>query len=189
MAKPIIAAIRQRHDMKESLIHTAIELAHRSSIYGVVRVSLRYLAQKCHCCKQTIINHLNKLIELGIIKKGPVVRVRGSAFCETNRYRFCIAWERSSAQASTAQMYNGQHSRPKFPHQEKREEQRSVREDEQEKAGSIREQLANQKRMLPMLYTPGSDQWNRTCEEIARLEKLLRKESEVWPAADARVDA
>jgi hypothetical protein len=27
--------------------------------------------------------------------------------------------------------------------------------------------------MLPLLYTPGSEQWNRTCEEIVYLEGLL----------------
>ena len=68
-----------RHDLKESVFHTLIELAHRASIYGVVRVSLRYLAQKCHCCKQTIINHLAKLIELKIISKEPSSGLRGIA--------------------------------------------------------------------------------------------------------------
>ena len=173
MAKPIIAALRQRDDLKESLLHTATELAHRASIYGVAPVSLRYLAQKCHCCKQTIINHLKQLIALGIIKKRPVVRVQGSTFCEMNRYRFCIAWERSPVQRGTVHTCNGQISGPKFPHQEKREEHCSGREEEREKAGSLREKLANQKRMLPLLYTPGSDQWNRTCEEIVYLEALL----------------
>ena len=44
MAKPIIAALRQRRDLKESVLHTATELAHRASIYGVVRVSYSYLS-------------------------------------------------------------------------------------------------------------------------------------------------
>jgi hypothetical protein len=51
MAAPIIAALRHRNDLKESVLHTAQELAHRASIYGVARVSLSYLALKCHCCK------------------------------------------------------------------------------------------------------------------------------------------
>jgi hypothetical protein len=166
MALPIITAVRARHDLKESLFHTLIELAHRSSIYGVVRVSLRYLAQKCHCCKQTIINHLAKLIELKIISKN-VIWIKGN-LCETNTYRFLIPWQKPPAQMS-----HSQHSGLKFPHQEKREEQRSVRADAREKEGSLRDKLANQKRMLPLLYTPGSDQWQRTCEEIAYLEGLL----------------
>ena len=69
MATPILTALRQRTDLKASLLHTAQELAHRASIYGVVPASLSYLARKCHCCKQTIINHLKKLIELKIIRK------------------------------------------------------------------------------------------------------------------------
>ena len=39
MAAPIIAALRQRDDLKESVLHTAQELVHRASIYGVARVS------------------------------------------------------------------------------------------------------------------------------------------------------
>jgi CTP-dependent riboflavin kinase len=85
MALPIITAVRARHDLKESVFHTLIELAHRSSIYGVVRVSLRYLAQKCHCCKQTIINHLTKLIELKIISKN-VIWIKGN-LCELNDHQ------------------------------------------------------------------------------------------------------
>ena len=178
MATPIIAALRQRDDLKESVLHTVIEMAHRSSVYGVVRVSLRYLAQKCHCCKQTIINHLAKLIELGILSK-TVIWIMGN-LCETNRYTFRIAWQKTPAQVC-----HSQNAGPKFPHQEKREDQRAVREDEQDKAGSLRKQLANQQRMLNWLYTPGSDQWQRTCEEIARLERLLP----AVPAAVGTVDA
>ena len=69
MAAPLIAAVRARRDLKESVLHTAQELAHRASIYGVARVSLSYLALKCHCCKQTIINHLKTLIALKILRK------------------------------------------------------------------------------------------------------------------------
>jgi len=64
-----------------------------------------------------------------------------------------------------------------LPPQER--EKNSSKRDEggnpREKHGSLREALANQKRMLPLLHTPGSDQWNRTCEEIARLEGLVGK--------------
>jgi hypothetical protein len=71
MALPILAALRALRDphLKESVLHTALELAHRASLYGVVRVSLSYLALKCHCCKQTIINHLKTLIALKILRK------------------------------------------------------------------------------------------------------------------------
>ena len=64
MATPLIAAIRQRRDLKESLTHTAQELAHLASIYGVVRVSYSYLAEKCHCSRRTVIRHIQRLIDL-----------------------------------------------------------------------------------------------------------------------------
>jgi hypothetical protein len=38
MALPIITAIRACRDLKESVLHTALEIAHRTSIYGVARV-------------------------------------------------------------------------------------------------------------------------------------------------------
>ena len=92
MASPIIAALRQRHDLKESLTHTAQELAHRASIYGVVRVSYSYLAGKCRCSRRTIIRHIQRLIDLGILRK-TVLWIRGN-FCEINTNAFCIAWEK-----------------------------------------------------------------------------------------------
>src|SRR5262245_31826186 len=113
MATPIIAAVR-RLDLKESVLHTVIELAHRSSVYGVARVSLRYLAKKCHCCKQTIINHIKKLIELKIFRKN-VIWIKGN-LCETNTYRFLISWDTRPAQTCHSQNVG-----LKFPPQEEGE--------------------------------------------------------------------
>ena len=115
MSLPIITAIRQHHQLKESLLHTAQELAHRASIYGVVRVSYSYLALKCHCCRQTVINHIKKLIELKIISK-TVLWIKGN-YCEVNTYCFRISWDKDSATKR-----GSQNSQPKFPHQEKGEE-------------------------------------------------------------------
>ena len=157
MATPIIAALRQRRDLKESLTHTAQELAHLASIYGVVRVSLRYLAMKCHCCKQTIINHIEKLIELKILRKR-VVWVKGN-LCETNRYTFRIAWDKRPAQ-----MCHSQISRPNLPLQER------------EKNFSVREELDNQRKAIRLGFvTPGSEAWEATQETIVRLERLLAR--------------
>jgi hypothetical protein len=44
--------------------------------------------------------------------------------------------------------------------------------EEREKESSLREDWEKQKKGL-RFYTPGSDQWNRTCEEIVYLEGLL----------------
>jgi hypothetical protein len=166
MATPIIAAIRQRRDLKESLLHTAQELAHLSSIYGVARVSLRYLARKCHCCKQTIINHLKQLIALKIIRK-TVLWLKGN-FCEINTYTFLVSWEKRPAKGGS------QNSVPTLPPQER------------EKTISVREELENQRKGIRFL-TPGSDLWQKVSEEIARLEALMlpRGDSELYPTAAA----
>jgi hypothetical protein len=156
MALPIITAVRARHDLKESVFHTLIELAHRASIYGVVReCSLRYLAQKCHCCKQTIINHLNKLIELKIISK-TVIWIKGN-LCEINTYRFLIPWRQPPAQ-----MCHSQKVRPNLPPQER------------EKNASVSEELENQRKALRQGWvSPGSERWEAVNEKIAYLEGLL----------------
>src|SRR5215510_13522285 len=90
MAVPIITALRQRDDLKESVLHTAQELAHRASIYGVVRVSYRYLALKCHCSRRTIIRHMQRLIDLKLLKKS-VIWIKGN-FCEVNTYTFMLGY-------------------------------------------------------------------------------------------------
>ena len=157
MASPLIAAVRALRDphVKESVLHTAQELAHRASIYGVARVSLSYLALKCHCCKQTIINHLKKLIALKIISK-TVIWIKGNC-CEVNTYRFRIPWR----QASPAQG-GSQNIGPKFPPQE-----------EGEKREGLGEQIRNLEKGL-IWYTAGSIGYQSTLEQIARLKRLPR---------------
>jgi len=154
MAAPIIAALRQRHDLKESVLHTAQELAHRASIYGVARVSLSYLALKCHCCKQTIINHIKKLIELKILRKH-TIWIKGN-YCEVNTYHFLLAWEKASAHKG-----GSQNSGPKFPPQE-----------EGEKQGRLEEKIRQLEKGL-LWCTPGSPAYEATREEIARLKRLI----------------
>jgi len=154
MAAPIIAALRQRDDLKESVLHTAQELAHRASIYGVARVSLRYLARKCHCCKQTIINHLKQLIDLKIIRK-QVIWIKGN-YCEINTYAFLLSWDKHPVQKSSSQK-----SVQNLPPQER------------EKESSLREDLERQKKGIRFL-TPGTDLWQKVHEEMTRLESLLR---------------
>ena len=155
MASPLIVAVRALRDphVKESVLHTAQELAHRASIYGVARVSLSYLALKCHCCKQTIINHLKKLIALKIISK-TVIWIKGNC-CEVNTYRFRIPWR----QASPAQG-GSQNIGPKFPPQE-----------EGEKREGLGEQIRNLEKGL-IWYTAGSIGYQSTLEQIARLKRL-----------------
>ena len=100
MSSPIIRALRQlrQPELKESLFHTVLELAHRSSIYGVVRVSYTYLAQKCHCSRRTVIRHIQRLVDAHIIKKS-VIWLKGN-YCEINTYTFQLAWDTRPAGGS-----------------------------------------------------------------------------------------
>ena len=109
MATPIIAALRQRQDLKESLLHTAQELAHRASLYGVVRVSYSYLALKCHCSRRTVIRHIQRLLDAGILRK-TVLWIRGN-FCEINTYTFRIAWDTSCRRGVVTKRYGIFHTR------------------------------------------------------------------------------
>jgi hypothetical protein len=156
MALPIITAIRACRDLKESVLHTALEIAHRTSIYGVARVSYRYLAKKCHCSRQTIINHVKILIAHGIMRK--TVRWIKNNFCEINQYTFTIPWH-----ATPARMCNDQKIGRNLPAQEKRE-----------KNGSVREEITQLTKGLRYLdMTPGSLVYTATMERLAYLEGLL----------------
>ena len=157
MATPIIAALRQRQDLKESLVHTAQELAHRASIYGVVRVSYSYLAQKCHCSRRTVIRHIQRLLDAGILRK-TVLWIRGN-YCEINTYTFRIAWNRARPSGGSDTTAS------------------TLPPPEREKNSSLREELEKQKKGL-RFWTPGTEQWQKTCEEIARLAGLLDRKDE-----------
>ena len=137
MSAPIIAALRQHRQLKESLLHTAQEIAHRASIYGVVRVSYSYLALKCHCSRRTAIRHIQQLIDAGILRKS-VLWIRGN-YCEVNTYAFLLPWEkRPATQGSDKTASN-------FP----------PRTQEGEKYGSLTEKKRQDARGLSFL-TPGS---------------------------------
>jgi hypothetical protein len=153
MATPIIAAIRQRRDLKESLLHTAQELAHLASVYGVVKVSYSYLAIKCRCSRRTVIRHIQRLLDLRLIRRDRLRRL-GQQFFEINTYTFQIAWDTSRPKGGSDKT------------------SRNLPPQEREKNTSLREELANQKKWFPNLL-PGSNAWASTRERIARLEQLL----------------
>ncbi len=154
MSNPIIASLRTLRQLHESLLHTAQEIAHRASIYGVASVSLRYLAQKCHCCKQTIINHIKKLIELKILRK-TVLWIKGN-YCEINTYTFTISWPKGPAHMS-----NSQNSGQELPHQDRRE-----------KKFSLLEEMHLLRQGMKML-NPHSERYQSCLQELARLEALV----------------
>jgi len=152
MAAPIIAALRTRTDLKESLLHTAQELAHRASIYGVVRVSYGFLARKCHCSRRTVMRHIQRLIDLKLIRKS-VIWIKGN-FCEINTYTFLVDWEKPVGNQGSAKMSAN------LPPQEEREKSTGLEEELRQLAKGLR------------WCTPGSQAYEATCEKIARLQAL-----------------
>ena len=103
MAAPIVAALRHRSDLKESVLHTH-GLAHRASIYGVVRASNDYMGQGYHCHQRTFQRHVVKLEQAHILKKTvvkKVVRIRigdrieARLRNEINTYTFTIPWNKT----------------------------------------------------------------------------------------------
>jgi hypothetical protein len=163
MSLPIITAIRQQRQLKESVLHTAQELAHRANIYGVVsQTSLSWLAKKCHCSAQTIINHLNQLIKRGIIRKQRFRRY-GSAFFEINVYTFCLAWNKTPAQKG-----NSPNSRGNLPYPQ-----------DTEKEGSLQGDIHNLEKGL-RFYTPGTIGYEETIAKITRLKSLLEGHGGGW---------
>src|SRR5262249_53572096 len=151
MSSPIIAAIRQQRQLKESLLHTAQELAHRASIYGVVRVSYSYLALKCHCSRRTVIRHIQRLIDAGILRKS-VLWIRGN-FCEVNTYAFLLPWEKRPARQGSDKVASN------FP----------PRTEEREKVSSWEEKQRQDARGLSFL-TPGSPLYRLVAAHQAHTE-------------------
>ena len=183
MASPIIAAIRQRRDLKESVLHTAQELAHLASIYGVTPpTAYRFLAQKSHCSLRTAFRHI-RLLEaakiLAPIRHKRIVRrqdlppsdrsytddprhahervIRN----EKNQYRFVIPWDKSPRDARSS-------SSPYATTAEK------LPPPEREKNLSVTEELAHQRKALREGWVPpGSERWEAVSARIVYLEGRL----------------
>ena len=153
MASPIIVAIRQRRDLKESLLHTAQELAHRASIYGVVRVSYSYMAMKCHCSRRTIIRHIQRLIDTKILKKS-VIWIKGN-FCEVNTYTFQIPWKKPAPEGGSDKATS------KLPPQDTSEKYAALEDDIRQLAKGL------------CFCSPGSPAYEATQEALARLKALV----------------
>ena len=140
MSRNIITAIRQQSQLHGSLLLSAIELAHRADgNNGIVQISYSYLASKCHQSRRTAIRHVNRLIDLGIIKCQRFWQAGKKWLC--NRYQFIISWERPKP----AQMRNGDSLSPKFPRPQ----------EEKEKYGRIGDGENAKKTVLSWLEVPG----------------------------------
>jgi hypothetical protein len=156
MATQIIAAFRRYAPrLRGNTFLIATELAHRMNGQGYGRVAYSYLAHKAHCSPRTAIRQIAKLLDLGLIRK---VVIRTPMGCDWNQYYYIGPRVHSASPPVKTRYDNLSRTLPK--------------PEEREKESSLREDWEKQKKGL-RFYTPGSDQWNRTCEEIVYLEGLL----------------
>jgi len=88
MAVNLLAVLRQHPQLKGSLKFTALEIAHRASSSGFVRVSYGYLASKTGLTIQTMITHVKRLEALGILRKQKVWL--SARRCAVNLYTLLI---------------------------------------------------------------------------------------------------
>lgn len=88
LSRAILTTIRTHRQLKGSLLLTALEMAHRASSSGFVRISYGYLASKTHQSIRTMIRHVHRLEALGILVKQRVwISVNR---CAVNVYAFCL---------------------------------------------------------------------------------------------------
>jgi len=152
MSAHILAAIRQHPQLKGSLKLTAQEIAHRASSSGFVRISYGYLASKTGLHIRTMIRHVAALEVLGILRKQTMwISARR---CAVNLYTLLVRPLHKCASDKVSS---------KLPQRER----------EEEKSLSLAEEIRRQRKALHFL-TPGSPLWERTQEEIARLDALRR---------------
>ena len=172
MATQIIAALRHHAPrLRGNTFLIATELAHRMNGSGTGRVSYQFLAWKAHCCRRTAITQIANLLEMGLISKTVIRTKEGYGW---NLYQYRGPRVHS---ASPPGKTHGATVASTLPHPEERA-----------KELSLREELARQKKGL-RFYTPESEQWTITCEEITRLEALLGQAASACVAAGVEMVA
>ncbi len=145
MSRNIIAAVRQLPQLKGSLFLAAIELAHLADGFsGTVATSYRFLAWKCHQSRRTAIRHINRLVDMGIIKRHRFWRPNKNWLM--NRYQFCIKYEHPGPRPE--HLRNGDTLAQILPEQQR----------DKEKNTSLRDKNRQFETVLSWL-TPGSPAW------------------------------
>jgi hypothetical protein len=159
MSCAIIQALRPCGQLKGNTFLIATEIAHRMNNAGYGRVSYQFLAWKAHCCRQTAITQVARLVDdYRLFRKHTFRTPHGNAI---NLYQYIGPRVHTASPPVTA---HGQTLRPTLP------------EAEREKDTSLRQDLEQQKKGL-RFWTPGSLQWTRSLEEITRLEGVLMSET------------
>lgn len=156
MSTAILAALRHHTQLHGNTFLVATEIAHRMNGSGYVRMAYDYIALKAHCCKRTAISQVARLVDEHQLFRKYVFRTTHGNAINLYQYRGAIVH-----QASPPVTTQGATVASILPVPER------------EKDTSLRQDLESQKKGL-RFWTPGSEQWTKTCEEITRLEGLLR---------------
>jgi hypothetical protein len=160
MAVNVIAAIRHANAplLRGNVKFTALEIAHRLNKSGYGHVSYQMMAWKTGYSRRTAINHMHKLVAMGIFAK-TVYKLRdGYAI---NLYRCLLqipAFYRTSPHTQA-----GESSARTLP----------TPRGEEAKELSLRDEIAQLRKGM-RLWSQGSDQFNACQEKIAALQALQR---------------
>jgi len=156
MSAAILSAIRQHSQLTGNTFFLALELAHRLNAQGYGRVSYQFLAWKAHCSKRTAQRQIARLIDEHHLFRKTVIRTKyGNAW---NLYQYIGPRVSGAAPPVTTRGDSMPSTLPAAG---------------REKELSLTHALENQRKALHFL-SPGSPVWERTQEEIARLEALRR---------------
>ena len=170
MARNCITAIRMQarhYGLKGSYKLTALELAHRMSSAGVGRVSYRFLAWKTGLSVRTMIRHIARLVDLGLITKHVQrVLVHGKLVYGWNQYRLCLPVD---IQSRTAPSQGGSDKvASTLPGDKTATESNAT----QERTEGLQEQIRKLEKGLRLFAMPGEAR-ERVEQELARLKALL----------------
>ena len=151
MSVNIIASLRKNDQLRGTVFQAAKELAHRADGFsGEVTMSYSLLAAKCHQSRRTAFRHIQRLLDLKIIKRQRFWRP-GNKW-GINKYVFIISWKLPVRKfTTTAQMGNDASLADTLP------KERNTR-NELEKFGTL-EQEKKGREMVKEWLTKGSSLW------------------------------
>ena len=164
MSRNVIQSLRQHathFGLKGSYKLTALELAHRMSSSGIGRVSYRFLAWKTGLSVRTMIRHIARLVDLGVITKHVQrVLVHGKLVFGWNLYKVTCS---VAVQSRTAPSKGGS---------DKVAETLPEAKTDTEKTAALEEEIRKLEKGLRLFAMPGEAR-EQVEQEIARLKAQL----------------
>lgn len=165
MARALISIIRHLPKLRIGYRFSAIELAHRADRSGTVHMSHSYHAHKIGGCTRTAQRHIEKLIDLGILRK-TVTRLAKGLYA-WNTYTFLIPFDRNTAHPFSIDTSS---SRKKSP----MDNVSTILPDpegEKEKTVSLSEEIRRLRRGMTFL-DPDGEHYADALAQVTRLEGL-----------------